>query len=128
MPQQRPLLFHSWTSDCDKKRRRTYNEPGDAHEITFSCYRGFQYLRTERPRLWLAESINSARKELDFALWAFVFMPEHMHFCLSSQANSLDRRHSKGDQRTSGEKSDSIFEAACSASAASYHSATRQAN
>jgi hypothetical protein len=21
-----------------QKRRRTYNEPGDAHELTFSCY------------------------------------------------------------------------------------------
>jgi putative transposase len=27
----------------------------------------------------LAEAIESARSRLDFALWAFVFMPEHVH-------------------------------------------------
>jgi putative transposase len=62
-----------------KRRRRTYNEPGHAHELTCSCYRGFPFLQAERTCLWLAESINNARQEIDFALWAFVFMPEHIH-------------------------------------------------
>src|SRR5436309_11451682 len=61
------------------RRRRTFNEPGDAHELTFSCFRRFQFLNAECTCLWLAEAINAAREELDFALWAFVFMREHVH-------------------------------------------------
>ena len=62
-----------------KRRRHTFNAPGDAHELTFSCYHRFKFLNAERTCLWLAEAINEARSEFDFALWAFVFMPEHVH-------------------------------------------------
>jgi putative transposase len=60
-------------------RRRTYNEPGHAHELTFSCYRRFRFLTAERTCSWLAEAIEQARSALDFALGAYVFMPEHAH-------------------------------------------------
>jgi putative transposase len=60
-------------------RRRSFNEPGHAHELTFTCYRRFRFLASERTCHWLAEAIAIARTELDFALWAFVFMPEHVH-------------------------------------------------
>ena len=36
----------------------------------------------ERTCGWLAEAIERARKKHDFALWAFVFMPEHGHLVL----------------------------------------------
>jgi putative transposase len=49
-------------------RRRSFNEPGHAHELTFTCYRRFQFLAAERTCGWLAEAIESARAELDFAL------------------------------------------------------------
>jgi putative transposase len=61
------------------RRRPTFNEPGHAHELTFSCFRRYQFLRAERTCEWLAKAIEEARKELDFALWAYVFMPEHVH-------------------------------------------------
>ena len=57
-----------------KRRRHTFNVPGDAHELTFSCYHRFQFLNAERTCLWLAEAINEARSEFDFALWAFAFI------------------------------------------------------
>ena len=60
-------------------RRRSYDEPGHAHELTFTCYRRFPFLAAERTCLWLAEAINEARPKLGFALWAYVFMPEHVH-------------------------------------------------
>jgi putative transposase len=59
--------------------RRNHNEPGHAHVLTFSCYRGYKFLVAERTCEWLAEAINDARREFDFALWAYVFMPEHVH-------------------------------------------------
>jgi putative transposase len=59
--------------------RRTYNEPGHAHELTFCCYQRFPFLQAERTCAWLAESLRDARAELEFDLWAYVFMPEHVH-------------------------------------------------
>jgi len=47
--------------------------------LTFSCYHRFAFLRSERTCLWLVEAINSARVRRKFDLWAFVFMPEHVH-------------------------------------------------
>jgi putative transposase len=64
------------------RRRRAINEPGHAHELTFSCYRRFRFLSAERPCRWLAEAIDRARTKHDFALWAFVFMPDHAHLII----------------------------------------------
>jgi len=63
-------------------RRPAVNMPGDAHELTFSCYRGYQFLNADRTCQWLADSLNEARTALDFALWAYVFMPEHVHLMI----------------------------------------------
>jgi putative transposase len=64
------------------RRRRAFNEPGHAHELTFSCYRRFRFLAAERACAWLADAIERARVKQDFALWAFVFMPEHVHLII----------------------------------------------
>jgi len=64
------------------RRRRAFNQPGHAHELTFSCYRRYRFLSAERTCAWLAEAIEGARMKHDFALWAFVFMPEHAHLIL----------------------------------------------
>ena len=60
-------------------RRQATNEPGDAHELTFTCFRSYPFLSAERTCQWLAEEVNEARRALDFQLWAYVFMPEHVH-------------------------------------------------
>lgn len=60
-------------------RRTNINEPGHAHELTFCCCRNLPFLKAERTRQWLAESLASARTDLEFDLWAYVFMPEHVH-------------------------------------------------
>ena len=61
------------------RHRQNFNDPGDAHELTFSCYRGYQFMRAERTCQWMATSIDIARVSLETDLWAFVFMPEHVH-------------------------------------------------
>ncbi|MBV8611320.1 MAG: hypothetical protein JO034_28150 [Singulisphaera sp.] len=63
-------------------RRRHFDEPGQAHELTFTCYRRFRFLDAERTCTWLAQAIERARVRLDFDLWAYVFMPEHAHLIL----------------------------------------------
>lgn len=65
--------------NAERRKRRAYDIIGHAHELTFTCYRGFQFLSRDRTRLWLCEAIEEARRDLDFALWAYVVMPEHVH-------------------------------------------------
>jgi putative transposase len=79
------VVMH-WTQR--RMRRPAANEPGHAHELTFSCFRGFPFLRSDRSCAWLAEAIAAARQKLGFSLWAYVFMPEHVHLLLRpSEAN-----------------------------------------
>jgi len=66
----------------ERRKRRAYNEPGHAHELTFSCYRKYKLLAAERTCLWLAESIETTRAEWDFDLWAYVFMTDHVHLII----------------------------------------------
>jgi putative transposase len=67
-------------SQPDRARhRRSWNEPGQAHEPTFTCYRRYRFLSAERTRQWLGQAIDEARRKLDLAIWAFVFMPDHAH-------------------------------------------------
>jgi putative transposase len=62
-----------------EKRRRRYNDPGHARELTFSCYRRYPFLSRERTRDWFGEALKAARSQFGFQLWAYVFMPEHVH-------------------------------------------------
>jgi putative transposase len=70
-----------------RHHRLNCNEPGHAHELTFSCYRRYKLLRAERTCEWLAESIADAREQQDFDLWAYVFMPEHAHLIVRPRNN-----------------------------------------
>jgi putative transposase len=72
------------------QRRQAINEPGHAHEFTFSCFRRLQFLKAERTCQWLADSIDEARRELNFLLWAYVFMPEHVHLIIYPQQPEYD--------------------------------------
>src|SRR5262245_18898331 len=60
-------------------RRRAYNDVGHAHELTFCCVDRYPFLRAERTCEWLADAINTARLEHNFEVWAYVFMPDHVH-------------------------------------------------
>jgi len=73
-----------------RTHRRNINEPGDAHLLTFSCYHRFAFLRSERTCQWLADAISDARREWDFALWAYVFMPDHAHLMVWPRRRKYD--------------------------------------
>ena len=60
-----------------RKRIRHFHEPGDFHELTFSCYKRMPLLTNDLWRRLLAESIDEAADARQFHLNAFVFMPEH---------------------------------------------------
>jgi len=62
-----------------RKLRRSSEDPGCAHELTFSCYHRLPLLSRDRTRQWLLESLDQARRKRDLELWAYVIMPEHVH-------------------------------------------------
>jgi putative transposase len=62
-----------------RKLIKHYHEPGDVHELTFSCYKRQPLLTNDAWRQALARCIDAAGEELEMRLAAFVFMPEHVH-------------------------------------------------
>ena len=64
------------------------NIPGHLHFYTFSCYRRLPLLTNELWRSWLAEALAHARTKLHYDLWAYVFMPEHVHLLLKPKMES----------------------------------------
>ncbi len=68
--------------EIHRKKCHRYNSPGHAHELTFSCFKGQQFLSSDRVRKYLADAILKARVKHDFDVWAYVFMPEHVHLLI----------------------------------------------
>jgi putative transposase len=64
------------------KRVQRYDVPGHAHFLTFSCYHRLPLLSNEVWRAWLGTEVQAACGELEVALWAYVFMPEHVHLLI----------------------------------------------
>lgn len=61
------------------KRIRHYHEPGDCHELTFSCYHQRPLLTNNAWRKMLSVSVDRAMQRHRFGLIALVYMPEHVH-------------------------------------------------
>jgi putative transposase len=65
-----------------RKTCKRYNEPGDIHELTFSCFQRRAFLSKDRTRFLLRDAILQAKEKHEFDLWAYVFMPEHAHILI----------------------------------------------
>ncbi|MBD3298896.1 MAG: hypothetical protein GF341_09595, partial [candidate division Zixibacteria bacterium] len=63
-------------------KRQRFNDPGHAHFITFSCFHRRQFLTGDFARACVRNAIDVARNRHEFALWAYVFMPEHVHLLI----------------------------------------------
>lgn len=73
-----------------RKTCRRYNEPGHAHELTFSCFKRLPLLSKDRTREWLVSALDRARHVHSFDLWAYVIMPEHAHVLLLPKSDTYD--------------------------------------
>jgi len=62
-----------------RKLVKHFHEPGDLHELTFSCYKRQPLLTNDAWREQLAHCIDAAGQQHEMRLAAFVFMPEHVH-------------------------------------------------
>jgi putative transposase len=67
------------TTHPHRKLVKHYHEPGDLHELTFSCYKRQPLLTNDTWRQQFSRHIDTACDELEIRLAAFVFMPEHIH-------------------------------------------------
>jgi putative transposase len=75
-----------------RKTVRHYDDPSHAHYLTFSCLRCQPFLSGRHAPLWLIDSIEAARSSQPFDLWAWVFMPEHVHLLIWPQ-EGIDVQH-----------------------------------
>jgi len=73
-----------------RKLVRHYHEPGDLHELTFSCYQRLPLLAADQWQQGLARSIDLAGHETRIELAAFVFMPDHVHLLVAPSSSEPD--------------------------------------
>ena len=73
-----------------RKVRKSFNLPGQAHELTFSCYQRIPLLSKDRTREWFLEALKNVRHRWQFDLWAYVIMPEHAHVLLLPRQDEYD--------------------------------------
>jgi putative transposase len=79
-------------SAMHRKRVKSYNEPGHAHELTFSCFRRLPLLSRDRSRRWFVDAMDTARRKCRLLLWAYVIMPEHVHLIVWPQEEKYEMR------------------------------------
>ncbi|MCA9243387.1 MAG: transposase [Phycisphaerales bacterium] len=75
-----------------RKTRRAWNEPGHAHFLTYSCYKRLPLLTRDASRRWAIEAMDGARRSHDFAIWAYVIMPEHVHVLICPRTDRYEMK------------------------------------
>src|SRR5260221_14174960 len=65
-----------------RKTVRSYEEPGHAHELSYSCFHRLPLLNGDRTRQCFVDALAKTRQQLNLALLAYVIMPEHVHVLL----------------------------------------------
>ena len=81
------MTASQWQNRTKRKTCRRYNVPGDAHALTFSCFKRRAFLARDRSRRWFMESLDAARTKHAFDVWAYVLMPEHVHLLIFPRAS-----------------------------------------
>jgi putative transposase len=66
-----------------------YQQTGDLHFVTFSCYRRQPYLGVPAARELFERSLETMRRRYDFFVTAYVVMPEHVHLLVSEPKGAL---------------------------------------
>jgi putative transposase len=64
------------------KTRETWNYPGHSHQLTFSTFHCEPYFNSDAICTLLATRINKAAESHNFAVLAYVFMPDHVHLLI----------------------------------------------
>lgn len=65
-----------------------YQESGQHHFITFSCYQRKPYLTSLAARIRFENSLERVRVRYGFVVMAYVVMPEHVHLLVTEPERS----------------------------------------
>jgi putative transposase len=72
-----------------KARRIRYQQTGEFHFLTFSCYRRRAYLSPVAAMELFEDALERVRRRYLFAVAGYVVMPEHVHLLLSEPRRAL---------------------------------------
>lgn len=92
-----------------RKTRETYNTPGEAHELTFTCFKYRKFLSKDRTRWYAINALDRFRKQYSYDLWAFVIMPEHMHVIVYPRDEQYDMSDFLGSVKQSVAKKATFY-------------------
>jgi putative transposase len=67
---------------------KRFQQTGDFHFVTFSCYQRRPYLGLPEPRNLFEEVLERTRSKYKFGVIGYVVMPEHVHLLLTEPAGS----------------------------------------
>ena len=70
-------------------QRIRYQQAGDFHFLTFSCYRRRPYLASVAARELFEDALERVRLRYRFAVAGYVVMPEHVHLLLNEPQRAL---------------------------------------
>jgi putative transposase len=62
---------------------KRYQQSGDFHFLTFSCYHRSPYFATRESRDRFEQALEQIRKRYVFHVFGYVVMPEHVHLLVS---------------------------------------------
>jgi len=72
-----------------KGERIRYQQTGEFHFLTFSCFRRRPYLSTVAAMELFEDALERVRRRYLFAVAGYVLMPEHVHLLVSEPARGL---------------------------------------
>ncbi len=72
-----------------RKTVKRFHQPGDCHQLTFSCYRPIPLLANDQWPQLLAESLDLAVDGQSCRLIASVFMPDHVHILIQPTSHDV---------------------------------------
>jgi putative transposase len=67
---------------------KRFQQTGNLHFITFSCYRRLTFLEENEPKNILEQVIEKTRDSYNLTIYAYVLMPEHVHLLTSEPEKS----------------------------------------
>ena len=76
--------------DIHRRRHAAQNTPGEAHFLTFSCFKRRAFLSRDRTREYFIEALSRARIFHKFDLWAYVIMSNHVHLLIYPRRSIYD--------------------------------------
>jgi REP element-mobilizing transposase RayT len=77
------------SSQCMKGKRVRYQEIGEFHFLTFSCYRRQPYLSAVAARELFEDALERVRRRSLFAVAGYIVMPEHVHLLVNEPRCAL---------------------------------------